>query len=59
MTTHKNKDYKLSTVQYYLVKDVSQVETCKFFKCFLEKFNAIGLNNTKLKIILNVIIENQ
>ncbi len=33
MSTHKSEDYKLSAVNYYLVKDVSQVGTCKFFKC--------------------------
>lgn len=33
MTIHKSDDYQLSAVQYYLVEDVSQVETCKIFKC--------------------------
>jgi hypothetical protein len=28
MTTHKSEDYKVNAVQYYLVEDVSQVETC-------------------------------
>jgi transposase-like protein len=32
-TKHKSEDYKISAVEYYLVGDKSQVETCKIFKC--------------------------
>ena len=32
-SNHKSEDYKLSTVEYYLVGDKSQVEVCKIFKC--------------------------
>ena len=31
MPTHKNKDYKLSTVEYYLTEDKTQEEVCKIF----------------------------
>jgi transposase len=33
MPTHKSNDYKLTTVQYYLVEDKTQEEVCKIFKC--------------------------
>jgi transposase len=33
MPTHKSNDYKLTTVQYYLVEDTTQEEVCKIFKC--------------------------
>ena len=29
---HESEDYKISTVEYYLVEDKSQV-VCKIFKC--------------------------
>jgi transposase len=32
-TKHKSEDLKLNAVEYYLVGDKSQVETCKIFKC--------------------------
>jgi transposase len=33
MPTHKSNDYKLTTVQYYLVEDKTQEDVCKIFKC--------------------------
>lgn len=33
MSTHKSNDYKLRTVQYYLVEDKTQEKVCKIFKC--------------------------
>lgn len=33
MPKHKSSDYKLTAVQYYLVKDKTQEEVCKIFKC--------------------------
>lgn len=33
MSNHKSEDYKQSAIDYYLVNDVSQVDTCKIFKC--------------------------
>ena len=33
MPTHKSNDYKLTAVQYYLVKDKTQEEVYKIFKC--------------------------
>ena len=33
MPTHKNKDYKETVVNYYLVEDKTQDEVCKIFKC--------------------------
>ena len=33
MPIHKSNDYKLTTVQYYLVEDKTQEEVCKIFKC--------------------------
>jgi transposase len=35
MPKHKSSDYKLTAVQYYLVKDKTQEEVCKIFKCSL------------------------
>ena len=32
MPKHKNSDYKLTAVQYYLVEDKTQEEVCKIFK---------------------------
>ncbi len=32
--TRKSNDYKLTSVQYYLVEDISQDEVCKIFKLF-------------------------
>jgi transposase len=32
-TKHKSEDLKLNAIEYYLVGDKSQVETCKIFKC--------------------------
>lgn len=32
MPTHKSNDYKLTTIQYYIVEDKTQ-EVCKIFKC--------------------------
>lgn len=32
MSNHKSEDYKQSAIDYYLVNDVSQVETCQIFK---------------------------
>ena len=31
--SHKNYDYKLTAVQYYLVGDKTQEKVCKIFKC--------------------------
>ena len=49
MPEHKSEDYKQSAIDYYLVSDVSQVETCKIFKCsprslmrWLEKYENAG-----------------
>jgi transposase len=33
MPSHKSNDYKLTAVQYYLLEDKSQLETCRIFKC--------------------------
>lgn len=33
MAKHKSEDYKLSTVEYYLVGDSTQEEVCEIFKC--------------------------
>jgi len=33
MPTHKSSDYKLTTVQYYLIEDKTQEEVCNIFKC--------------------------
>jgi transposase len=33
MPSHKSSDYKLTAVQYYLLEDKSQLETCRIFKC--------------------------
>ena len=33
MPAHKSEDYKQSSIEYYLINDVTQVETCKIFKC--------------------------
>ena len=41
MSTHKNSDYKLSTVKYYLSHSKNQVETCKIFGCSEKRFNVI------------------
>ena len=30
---HKSDDYKLTTVQYYLVEDITHKEVCNIFKC--------------------------
>ena len=32
-TTHKSTDYKETAIQYYLVKDKTQEDVCKIFKC--------------------------
>ncbi len=32
MSIHKNEDYKLSVVEYYLTEDKTQEEVCKIFK---------------------------
>ena len=32
-TKHKSEDYKLTTVEYYLIGDKSQLEICEIFKC--------------------------
>ena len=32
-TKHKSEDYKISTVEYYLVGDNTQLDVCKIFKC--------------------------
>lgn len=52
---HKSKDYKISTVEYYLVKDKLQ-EVCKILKCFskilmrlIEKDNNITLKITRIR----------
>ena len=29
---HKNEDYKLSAVQYFLIGDKTQTDVCKIFK---------------------------
>ena len=31
MPTHKSKDYKITSVQYYLSKNNNQVKTCKCY----------------------------
>jgi len=33
MPRHKSIDYKLTAVQYYLVKNKTQEDVCKIFKC--------------------------
>lgn len=33
MPPHKSEDYKITAVQYYLSKNISQVCTCEIFKC--------------------------
>jgi transposase-like protein len=33
MPTHKSNDYKLTTVQHYLVEDNTQEQVCKIFQC--------------------------
>ena len=33
MPTHKNSDYKLLAVKYYLSNSKNQVQTCKIFGC--------------------------
>ena len=33
MPSHKSNDYKLTAVQYYLLENKSQLETCRIFKC--------------------------
>jgi len=33
MPIHKNEDYKLSAVEYYLIEDKTPEEVCKIFKC--------------------------
>jgi len=33
MTTSKCNDYKITAINYYLVKDKTQEEVCKIFKC--------------------------
>lgn len=30
---YKSDDYKLNTVDYYLIEDKSQNKVCKIFKC--------------------------
>jgi transposase len=32
MPTHKSNDYKLTSIQYYLVENKTQEEVCKIFK---------------------------
>ncbi len=33
MLTHKNSDYKLSAIKYYLSHSKNRVQTCKIFGC--------------------------
>lgn len=33
MPIHKSEDYKLCTIEYYLIKNKTHVEACKIFKC--------------------------
>ena len=32
MPKHKSKDFKMSAVEYYLTKDISQEQVCRIFK---------------------------
>jgi transposase len=49
MYNHKNNDYKLSAVEYYLTEDKTHEEVCKIFKCstrsllrWVDKYNEYG-----------------
>ena len=65
MPTHKNNDYKLTAVQYYLVEDKTQEEVCKNIQMHTKKFHkalrfeCVGLKDTKMKEMLIFITKNQ
>ena len=49
MTNHKSKDYKETTVNFYLVEDITQEEVCRIFNCtprslmrWVDKYNETG-----------------
>jgi transposase len=33
MSKHKNEDYKITAVKYYLENDTNYTKTCEIFKC--------------------------
>jgi transposase len=48
---YKSEHYKISAIEYYLLKDKLQEEVCKIFKCYprslmrwVEKYNKIAKN---------------
>jgi len=64
--THKNKDYKISAVKYYLKNKDNIRKTCKIFDCkkstlqrWIQQYNStINIKTLFYKINLKLFLEN-